>query len=233
MTSSVGSSTSSGATGVSLNAHVRVYSQSSPGVLDGYATNAIGIGTMKNNTNLLTVYGSLAASQDQADYYTFKASENLKNVSMAVSATSGDTNNNSKLTGTTTQTPNNKSIRVQLLDKTGQHVVADSSTNATASQAKAYSDLQAGTLSLSSGQYVLKVSRGSGTLDTSTPSYTVQVKAGTYTAAYNTTKTAAPAVTATSSILAASLNATAPDGSATTNIFDSLAGTYAMLDISA
>ncbi len=172
---------------------------------------AVNIGWMKQDESMLDVYSMLTAA-DNIDYYrfTFQEGEAIK----------FDFSKSTDASG----------IRVQLLDRSGQRVIADS--HGTDSQKEVYEQLtSASGLEADTGQYVIKVSYVDG-VERSDMSYEFGLYSGsTYVAKYKTTASAQTfanailagemSVSSTQATLASVLSAT-DDDSALLNTLKSL-----------
>lgn len=146
---------------------------------DNRAT-ASDIGTLIHGKTRLNAFGQLGA-YDKADYLKF-------NLTTASSVTLG------KLAS--------KDVRIQLLNKGGT-VVADSDSSSGEAYT-AYQQSQAGSLALTSGQYVIKISREPGAAAKTPQNYGVQVASGKYGKDYTTTVQAPSSTTGISSALSTS-----------------------------
>ncbi|MDD4617144.1 MAG: hypothetical protein PHW76_08565, partial [Alphaproteobacteria bacterium] len=133
------------------------------------AADAINIGWMKQDESMLDVYSMLTAA-DNTDYYKFTFQE-------------GDA---LKFDFNKTTTTDTSGIRVQLLDRTGTRVIADS--HGTDDQKDAYKELTSSTgLKADTGQYIVKVSYVDGA-DREDTAYEFGLYSGTtYVAKYKTT----------------------------------------------
>lgn len=129
----------------------------------GNRATASDIGTLIHGKTRLNAFGQLGA-YDKADYLKF-------NLTSASSVTLG------KLAS--------KDVRIQLLNKGGT-VVADSDSSS-GDAYTAYQQSQAGSLALTAGQYVVKVSREPGASAKTAQNYGIQVASGKYGKDYTTT----------------------------------------------
>jgi len=121
------------------------------------------VGTLQKNTSRLNIFSSLDKN-DKADFFTFNVS------------TSGET----KFSLLTNDKQNEAEIHVQILNQNGS-VVADSDPSS-GDKNKAYQQLTAGTLSLKTGKYVVRVTRqdDSQANQQKAYSYAMQLSQGLY-----------------------------------------------------
>lgn len=213
MTADVSSATSTANT---INTNVRVFRQNIQNVYNDSPTNAPAIGTLQQDTNRLDIVSALTKGV-MVDYLAFGVKGDLNDIALGSTSQGGD-------------------VRIQILDKTGQHVFADSSPNASPSLVAAYQQLTEGSFSLKAGDYILKVTRADGELNTTTPNYAIQLTAGNYKNDYDTVESPATNIANTTPPvppIVSALTATPPDGSDTTNIFTEtgMAGAYSVLDV--
>jgi Bacterial pre-peptidase C-terminal domain len=134
------------------------------------ASSAVNIGWISQNKSSLNVLSQLT-SADSADYYHFTLQQG-NNLKLAFNNT----------TASATQT----GVRVQLLDASGLHVMADS--GGTTAQKAAYAALTSSTgVSANPATYTVKVTYGQGANKSATQNYNFQVFSGTsYSNSYET-----------------------------------------------
>lgn len=166
----------------------KTFSRTTSDPLFDSVAKARNIGTIEPDKNRLNVF-SAVARRDKVDFFRFDVKTDVKNLTLGFRS--------------------NSEIRVQILDRAGRNVIADSSTAATPNQKKAITDAQSGALALNKGQYIIKVTRGDGVLNSVNPSYVLQLYAGKFTTDFDSRE------------LAPSIN-DALQSSSTTTLFDVL-----------
>ena len=122
------------------------------------------IGKLEADKTRLTLFSGLARN-DRVDFYRFEVTSDIKNVTIGQRGTD---------------------IRVQILDRSGRNVIADSSTLADRRLQDVYKEAQSGNLELKKGTYLVKVERAPGTLNSVTPSYVIQIFAGKFRQDFDT-----------------------------------------------
>ncbi len=165
----------------SASSDVQEFEKTSQDVLYDNNATARNIGQLRLNTNRLNVISALNA-KDQVDTFAVNVST-TGNTKFSILV--NDPSNSNPLADSTGK------VRVQIFAK-GKGLVADSDSGAgTANQN--YQALKQGTFSMSSGQYVIRVTRADG-VDTqakSTYNYAIQMTQGTtYTKDFTTTEQA-------------------------------------------
>ena len=142
----------------------RLYQQEVTSIIGATVAKSPQIGYLDQNKSALEVQGTLT-QQDSSNYLRF----NYR-------------------TGTSIQlkTNMNKGVRVQLMDASGNRVLADSGgSNATLQ--KAFADFKSGDLKLKNGNYVFKVTYDQGVSKTKDLNYDLSLFSGTtYAAKYKT-----------------------------------------------
>ncbi len=197
----------------SVDPRTRVYKQTINDLAGEKLLQARPIGTLEKDKNRITVLSSLSKG-DRVDHFRFKVVGNLTNVSLS-----------SRSNGLPADNIKGPAVRIQILDKQGRSVIADSAPSATGNQRTAYQDALIGELPLSEGQYIVRVTRSDGLLNSANPNYTFQLSAGKSKNDYDTKEyPALPASqlypTTTPSIVNA-ITSLPPDGKAFTEVFSS------------
>lgn len=156
LSSAASHSTSSSSVVSSSSSGYELYTQKVVNPVKPSIEDAPQIGYLDKNKSALEVQGTITR-QDTTNYFSF-------------SYRTGDS--------ITLVTNINKGVRVQLLDSSGYHVLADSSgTNATLKNA--YSELKNGTLDLKNGNYLIKVTYDSTANKNKTLNYDLTLASGT------------------------------------------------------
>lgn len=185
---------------MTIKVRQQLYQQAITNVIGGTAYNAPQIGYLDANKTQLEVQGTLT-QQSSVNYFKFAFRK-------------GDKFN--------LNTNNNKGVRVQLMDASGNRVIADS-VGSNASAKKALADLKGPGKEMRNGNYVLKVTYDGTVPKSRTLNYDITLSAGPkYVARY---KTLAAADTIQNQLLAGgSVGYTASATTAAT-LLDSQSGT--------
>lgn len=158
---------------VTATIDAELYTASAYNKINAKVSDAINIGWMKQDKSMLDVYSQLT-KDDNVEYYsfTFEEGDNLK-----FGFKKGVTRDSSQL-------------RVQLLDRSGSYVYADS--EGTEAQRKAYKELTSGTgMDARPGSYVIKISYAADVTKRTDQIYEFGIFSGsTYSAEYKTTASA-------------------------------------------
>lgn len=149
---------SSTATTVSnLSSSQKLYSKEIINEIGGNAFSAPHIGYLDENKSQLEVQGTIT-QDDSTNYFRF-AYRKGDNISLSTNM--------------------NKGVRIQLLDSSGYHVLADSSTKASDKLKEAYANFTAGELDLKNTSYVIKVTFDKGVRKNQTLNYDFYISSGT------------------------------------------------------
>lgn len=160
---------------VYASSSAELYTHNTYNTIGEKAASAVNIGWITADQSALKVTSQLT-SADSADYYgfTLQQGDNLK-FSYSDDSTSESTSSQ---------------VRIQLLDVSGTHVIADS--EGTPAQQEAYKELTSSSgLSSKPGNYVVKVTYATGADQTKSPTYNLSIYSGTqYQNLYETTASA-------------------------------------------